>query len=60
MATLGPKDFQKYSMFASQKKWHELAIRLVAELAIVVLGVSIALWADSWVASRSDRLEEIA
>ena len=47
-------------MFATQKKMQELSVRLFAELAIVVLGVSIALWADSWVSDRSDRNEEIA
>jgi len=47
-------------MFTLQKKWQELFLRLSAEFAIVVLGVTIALWADSWVANRGDREEEIA
>ena len=34
--------------------------RLAAELAVVVLGVTIALWADGWVAERSDRAIETA
>ena len=32
-----------------------LLVRLSAELAIIVLGVLLALWADSWVAARADR-----
>jgi hypothetical protein len=39
--------------------WRELSVRLSAEFAIVVLGVTVALWADSWVADRADREEEI-
>ena len=41
-------------------KWRALSGRLAAEFAIVALGVTIALWADGWVANRSDRAEEIA
>lgn len=37
-----------------------LALRLIAELAIIVLGVLIALWADGWVADRQDRDKEAA
>ena len=35
-----------------------LATRLLAELAVIVLGVLIALWADGWVADRADRRVE--
>ena len=41
-------------------KSRDLIGRLGAELAIVVLGVTIALWADGWVTNRSDRAEESA
>ena len=37
-----------------------LAVRLLAELAIIVLGVLIALWADGWVSDRQDRKKEAA
>lgn len=37
-----------------------LPVRLLAELAIIVLGVLIALWADGWVADRQDRKKEAA
>ncbi|MEL7372957.1 MAG: hypothetical protein AAGJ36_00710, partial [Pseudomonadota bacterium] len=37
-----------------------LPVRLIAELAIIVLGVLIALWADGWVADRQDRKKEAA
>ena len=40
--------------------WRELLGRLTAEFAIVVLGVTIALWADGWVTERGDRAEEVA
>ena len=40
--------------------WRKLSARLGAEFAIVVLGVTIALWADGWVAERSDRAKERA
>jgi hypothetical protein len=43
-----------------RKNWRELSARLIAEFAIVVLGVTIALWADSWVTAREDRAEETA
>ena len=42
-----------------RKNWRELSVRLIAEFAIVVLGVTIALWAGSWVTAREDRAEEI-
>lgn len=32
-----------------------LLVRLSAELAIIVLGVLLALWADAWVGARADR-----
>lgn len=38
----------------------ELLVRFLAEFAIVVVGVTIALWADGWVADRGDREEELA
>lgn len=47
-------------MFATRRKWQKVLARLSAELVIVVLGVTMALWADSWVADRSDREEESA
>ncbi len=40
--------------------WRGLLARLAAEFVVVVLGVTIALWADGWVAERSDRAAEIA
>jgi len=40
--------------------WRSIAGRLAAEFAIVVLGVTIALWADGWVADRADRAHELA
>ncbi|MDJ0910880.1 MAG: hypothetical protein QNI99_16995 [Woeseiaceae bacterium] len=42
------------------RNWRPLVARLSAEFAIIVLGVSIALWADGCVAERSDRIEEEA
>ncbi len=42
------------------KTWRGLLGRLPAEFAVVVLGVTIALSADSWVAERSDRSVEAA
>lgn len=35
--------------------WRQWIGRALAELAIVVLGVTLALWADDWVADRNDR-----
>jgi hypothetical protein len=37
-----------------------LAGRFCAQLAVIVLGVLIALWADAWVKSRADRSTETA
>lgn len=37
-----------------------LGTRLLAEFAVVVLGVTIALWADGWAAERRERTVEIA
>jgi hypothetical protein len=42
-------------MSENQPKWRSLLARLGAELAVIVLGVLIALWADGWVAERADR-----
>jgi hypothetical protein len=39
-------------------KWRELLGRLGAELVVIVLGITIALWADAWVAERQDRAIE--
>ncbi len=39
-------------------KWRESIGRLGAEVSVVVLGVTIALWADGWVAERNDRSVE--
>ena len=46
--------------FISDRPWRLWSGRLAAELAIVVLGVTIALWADGWVAERGERREETA
>jgi len=40
--------------------WRRPLVRLAAEFAVVVLGVTIALWADGWVAERNDRAVEAA
>ena len=40
--------------------WRKALGRLAAEFSVVVLGVTIALWADGWVAERSDRTIEAA
>ncbi len=45
-------------MISISRNRRELIVRLSAEFAIVVLGVTIALWADGWVASQRDRVEE--
>lgn len=37
-----------------------LAKRTLGELAVIVLGVTVALWADGWVAEHNDRVEETA
>jgi hypothetical protein len=41
-------------------KWRGILVRLVAELVIIVTGVTIALWADTWVTGRDDRADETA
>ena len=41
-------------------QWKKPFRTLAAELVIVVMGVTIALWADGWVAERSDRAVERA
>jgi hypothetical protein len=38
--------------------WRKSLGRLGAEVSVVVLGVTIALWADGWVAERNDRSVE--
>jgi len=40
--------------------WRRPLVRLAAEFLVVVLGVTIALWADGWVAERNDRAVEAA
>ena len=40
--------------------WRNSLGRLGAEVSVVVLGVTIALWADGWVAERNDRAVETA
>ena len=47
-------------MTAAVTPWRQWFARAAAELAIVVLGVSVALWADNWAAERSDRHKEAA
>ena len=47
-------------MMTLRKNWRELFFRFSAEFAIVVVGVTIALWADSWVSDRGDREQEFA
>jgi hypothetical protein len=47
-------------MLGDRNRLQELIGRLAAEFVIVVVGVTIALWADGWVAQRSDRATEIA
>jgi hypothetical protein len=44
----------------NSRNWRGLLGRLGAEFAVVVLGVTIALWADGWVADRRDRAVEVA
>ena len=44
----------------SERHWREVLGRLAAEFAVVVLGVTLALWADGWVAERHDRAVEAA
>ncbi len=47
-------------MTAAASQWRQWIGRAAAELAIVVLGVSVALWADNWAAERNDREKEAA
>jgi len=47
-------------MLIIRKEWWGFVPKLLAEFAIVVLGVTLALWADSWVSDRSDREDEQA
>ena len=44
----------------ASKRFRQLGTRLLAELAVVVLGVTIALWADGWAAERRERAVEVA
>lgn len=44
----------------SQSRIRQLGVRLVAEFAIVVLGVTVALWADGRVTERNQRETEAA
>jgi hypothetical protein len=41
-----------------RRRWQELAGKAAAELAIVVVGVTLALWADDWASERADRQKE--
>lgn len=45
-------------MSVTARTWRAPLARLGAELAVIVLGVLIALWADGWVAERRDRAVE--
>lgn len=47
-------------MIDKLNKWRGLLGQLAAEIVVVVVGVTIALWADGWVAERSDRAVETA
>ena len=47
-------------MIVKIDNWRGSLGRLGAEVAVVVLGVTIALWADGWVAERNDRAVETA
>jgi hypothetical protein len=44
----------------SSPRFHNLWTRLVAEFGVVLLGVTIALWADGWAAERRERAVETA
>ena len=43
-----------------QNRWRRLLAQPVAELAIIVVGITIALWADDWVTDRANQAEEQA
>lgn len=45
-------------MSVNAPAWRPSLARLAAELAVIVLGVLLALWADGWVAERRDRAVE--
>ena len=47
-------------MASISERWHEYVGRIGIEFLIVVLGVTVALWADSWVAERANRDKEVA
>jgi hypothetical protein len=41
-------------------RYRRLALRAAAELGVIVIGVTIALWADGWASKRNDRARETA
>ena len=45
-------------MTAEGNRWQQLALKAGAELAIVVVGVTLALWADDWASERGRRALE--
>lgn len=45
-------------MTEPQRRFRSFAARAAAEFAVVVVGVTIALWADGWAAERKDREAE--
>ena len=47
-------------MTSISTRWHQIVGRIGIEFLIVVLGVTVALWADSWVAERAARDKETA
>lgn len=47
-------------MTVMSNRWRRLLAQPLAELAIIVAGVTIALWADDWATSRDQQLEEQA
>ena len=53
-------NMEKRSLVDTLGNWRRILGRLAAEFSVVVLGVTIALWADGWVAERSDRAIEAA
>jgi hypothetical protein len=53
-------NMEKRSLVDTLGNWRGILGRLAAEFSVVVLGVTIALWADGWVAERSDRTIEAA
>ena len=43
-----------------KRPFRRLAVRASAELGVIILGVTLALWTDGWVARRNDRAVESA